>query len=287
MKKTGFVLLALLLAGCSSIDKRLKLADDVAASAGMQKQEIPTSTFLLTSYYKITDKNKPVTIYIEGDGFARVTIRQTSLNPTPLDAFTLRLAAEDPSPNVIYIARPCQYTPLEKDGHCENKYWSLCRFSKEVVDSVNDAVSYYAKSFANPQINLVGYSGGAAVATLIAAEREDVSSLRTVAGNLDHVAVNKFHNVTNLDDSLNPIDVAGKLANLPQYHFAGEKDEIVPLSVTQEFAAKSDNGNGCVKIHTVSGATHRTGWKENWPQLLALPVSCNVKKSPELTNIRK
>lgn len=281
-------LLAVMLIGCSSLDKRLEFADDVAGRAGMAKQEVATSTFLLTSYYKIADKNAPVTIYIEGDGFARVNMRQISVNPTPLEAFTLQLAAEDTSPNVIYIARPCQYTPFQKDKHCEQKYWSGSIFSREVVDSVNDAISYYAKSFAKPQINLVGYSGGAAIAALAAAQRNDIITLRTVAGNLDHVAVHRFHKIkTNLDNSLNPIDVAGKLANLPQYHFAGEKDEIVPLSVTQEYAEKSENGSGCVKVKIVNGVTHRVGWKEKWRELLALPVSCNVKNSAQSTNIRK
>ncbi len=263
-------------AGCSTLPERTNQANMIAINAGMQLQEINTGSFILTSYAKIKDKNAPVTIYIEGDGFARANYGRLSVNPTPKDAFTLHLAALDPAANVIYIARPCQYTNPKKDKLCQPKYWSGSRFSQIVVDSVNKAISHYSQQFTNPQINLVGYSGGAAIAVLVAARRNDINTLRTVAGNLNHVAVNKYHNVNNLDDSLNPIDVAEKLASLPQYHFAGTADEIIPLSVIEEFAKKSENGNSCVKVSSVNGATHSSGWQENWSKLLAQPVSCGV-----------
>jgi dienelactone hydrolase len=271
------VLLALFIASCSSVENRAEYASDIASKAGMQKQEVTTSTFILTTYYKINDKNAPVDIYIEGDGFAWATSGRLSSNPTPKDAFTLGLAVQDPASNVIYIARPCQYTSLEKDKSCAPKYWSGSRFAPEVVDSLNDAISYYTKSFAAPKINLIGYSGGGGLAALLAARRSDVVTLRTVAGNLDHAAVNKFHGVDNLDNSLNAIDVAGKLASLPQYHFAGEMDEIIPLSVINGFAEKSEKGNGCVQVSSVKGATHFSGWQENWRKLLAEPVTCKIK----------
>ncbi len=273
-------LLGIFLAGCSSLPKRIKDADSIASNVGMQKQEVDTGSFLLTTYYKITDKNTPVSVYIEGDGFAWASSDRLSVNPTPKDAFTLQLAAADPAKNIIYIARPCQYTPLAQDKTCAPKYWSGSRFSEVVVDSVNKAISHYSAQMPKAQINLIGYSGGAAVAVLVAARRNDIASLRTVAGNLDHVAVNKFHNVDNLDDSLNAIDVAEKLASLPQYHFAGVADEIIPVSVIKSFAEKSENGSGCIKVSAVNGATHYSGWKEHWTELLAQPVACKpaIKK---------
>ncbi len=268
------ILLIVLLTGCASLSTRSKDADTIAASAGMQKQEIDTGSFILTSYYKINDKNAPVNIYIEGDGFAWASKRELSANPTPKNAFTLQLAAEDPSKNVIYIARPCQYTSFEKDKLCEPKYWSGSRFAEIVVDSVDKAVSHYAAMQPKPEINLVGYSGGAAVAVFVASRRSDVVTLRTIAGNLNHDAVNRYHKVEFLQDSLNPIDVAGKLASLPQYHFAGSEDKIIPVSVIKEFAEKAEQGLSCVKVSSVNGATHYSGWKEHWKELLAQPVSC-------------
>jgi len=250
----------------------------------MQKQEIDTGSFLLTTYYKISDRQAPVSIYIEGDGFAWASSSRLSQNPTPKDAFTLQLAAEDSVRNIVYIARPCQYTDLAKDKICAPKYWSQSRFAEIVVDSVNKAISHYSAQFNNPKINLIGYSGGAAIAALIAARRNDITSLRTVAGNLDHVAVNKYHHVDNLDDSLNAIDVAAKLASLPQYHFAGTLDEIIPESVITAFAKKSEQGGACVKVSSINGATHYSGWKENWRELLSQPVICESVLNKNINN---
>ncbi|HAX90698.1 MAG TPA: alpha/beta hydrolase, partial [Rhodospirillaceae bacterium] len=81
-------------------------ADSLASPSGFNRRLIRTSSFVLTTYAKITHPNQPARIYIEGDGLAWVTPDEPSLNPTPPDAFTLRLTLLDPSPNVIYIARP-------------------------------------------------------------------------------------------------------------------------------------------------------------------------------------
>lgn len=238
-------------------------------------QDVPG--FKLLSYYKITNPKLPVNVYIEGDGFAWVNASRLSSNPTPKDAFTLKLATLDPAANVIYIARPCQY--VEADPKCSPKYWSGSRFAKEVVDSIDNVIDYYSKDF-QPQgqkkLNLIGYSGGAAIAVLVAAERDDIISLRTVAGNLDHKLVNSLHNVTQLDNSLNAIDVAEKIANLPQHHFVGTEDTVVPIEVTRSFVKKiQDKPGSCVRMTTISGASHYDGWQENWQQILAKPLFCS------------
>jgi predicted peptidase len=268
------VLAVTFMTGCSSLAQRVGEANLVAQKAGMTKLELNTGKFILTTYAKISDKNAPVNVYIEGDGFAWASQGRLSVNPTPKDAFTLKLAEQDPARNVIYIARPCQYTSFEYEKSCESKYWSKSRYSEEVIDSVNKAISYYAMPFKQARINLIGYSGGAAVAVLVAERRNDIMTLRTVAGNLDHVAVNKYHGVDNLDDSLNPIDVAERISNLPQYHFAGKDDRIIPLSVTRSFAEKAETGKRCVKVSSVIGASHSSGWQEVWNKILQQPVIC-------------
>lgn len=267
-------LLGIALVSCSSIEKRNQDADITAQNAHMQRKEINTESFILTTYYKISNKNAPINIYIEGDGYAAAQQGTVSQNPTPKDAFALKLSAEDPAANIVYIARPCQYTPFSKDKLCEKKYWAGSRFSEKVVNSINSAISSYASQLNKPKINLIGYSGGGGIAALIAARRNDVISLRTVAGNLNHVTITDFHNVTPLNDSLNPIDVSEKLASLPQYHFTGTLDKIIPPSIALDFAKRAEKGNGCVKVSSVNGATHYSGWTEHWQQLLSEPVNC-------------
>jgi len=123
------------------------------------------------------------------------------------------------------------------------------------------------------RINLVGYSGGGAVAVLVAARRRDVISIRTVAGNLDHDEVNRIHQVSPMPGSLNAIDVAPQLASIPQLHFSGADDDTVPPAIADRFRAAA--GGRCVKSLVVPGASHESGWPERWPGLLAMRPSCD------------
>ncbi len=276
----NFVLVSLgcvvFLSACYS--RRINLADSVVREYSFVKEIIKTNTFKLTTYSRVSEKGKPVDVYIEGDGFAWASRGKLSVDPTPTKPMVLELAGKDDSANVLYIARPCQYTNLKEDQFCNSKYWSSDRFSKEVIDSVNDAITHFVNKYEIKGVNLIGYSGGGAVATIIAAQRKDVLSLRTVAGNLDHVEVNKYHKVTQLTNSLNAIDYADKLSNLPQYHFSGGEDKIVPIFIAENFAEKAEKGNKCVKVAVVKGVGHEKGWVENWKYLLSQPVVCGSGK---------
>lgn len=260
----------LFLAGCASseMSARQNLAQSLAQSAGMSEQRITTDSFTITSFQRIRDPNQPVTFYIEGDGFAAAARNRISINPTPRDPLALRLAVKDTSANVVYLARPCQYTPLEEDRLCSQKYWFTHRLAPETVQALQQTVEKILHESSIKQgIHLVGYSGGAAMAVMIAAERNDVLSLRTVAGNLDHKAITDYHHVTPWDGSRNPIEDARAVASIPQRHFVGENDTIVTPMIAEGFAAKASNP-ACVTVEIVRGTTHHTGWVERWSSLL-------------------
>ena len=213
-----------------------------------------------------------MTVYIEGDGFAWRTRRQLSPDPTPRHPLVMSLATLDPSSNVAYLARPCQYQK-DPDPNCRPDYWSDRRFSEEVVGSMNQALDGLKRASSSQKIHLIGYSGGGAIAVLIAARRSDVASLRTVAGNLDPDGVFKHHHVPRLKGSLDPLAEAASLSALPQRHFTGTNDKTVPPFVTENFL-KASGHSACVAITPVSGATHGSGWQEEWTRLLAMPLSC-------------
>jgi hypothetical protein len=260
------------LAACSAVEQRGQLADDVANHAGMKKSIIQTDSFGITTYKKIASEGQDLTVYIEGDGFAWAERGRVSANPTPKQPLVLRLAAQDNSPNVIYLARPCQYTAFEINrAACKPDLWTSSRFSEQVINSMEQAINVAVKESDAKKVNLVGYSGGAAVAVIVAARRDDVASLRSVAGNLDTVAVNNYHKVTQMRGSLNPIDYAAKLVNIPQNHFYGSADKIVPDFVSKGFVAKVGN---CAHSYKVDNATHEDGWLQNWKGLLAKNLSC-------------
>ena len=120
----------------------------------------------------------------------------------------------------------------------------------------------------------MGYSGGAAVAVLLAARRHDVGSVRTLAGNLDLEAVNRHHRVGPLTGSMDPMDAAKSVSGIPQMHFIAEKDSVVPAAAIENFLNASGNER-CIQIRKVSEATHHEGWTQKWPELVRLPVFCS------------
>ena len=275
-----FLSVSLFFSGCLTVpsaSERLATAEGIAGKSNLKRVWLRTAPFCLTAYEKIQSPGQPVHIYIEGDGYAWVTRNRISGDPTPRRPVALELASEDPAPNVVYLARPCQYTPLEMDYDCEETYWTDKRFSEEVIESIDLAVDWYVKKAKSSGVDLIGYSGGGAVAVLVAARRQDVKSIRTVAGNLDPAGLNEYHRVSPMDAaSLDPMAVAGKINKIPQYHFIGDADKIVPALISENFS-KQSAPSSCVHVMTVSGADHANGWIENWPRLLATPVVCPSK----------
>jgi pimeloyl-ACP methyl ester carboxylesterase len=262
----------LLTVGCATLlpQNRYAAADRIAAAAGFQKSTIRTLSFTLTAYVRVKNPGGPIHVYIEGDGAAWLSRTRLSEDPTPKTPLVLELAALDPASNVAYLARPGQYAA---DGvpDCDAAYWSDKRFSNEVVEAINEAVDALRDRAESREIHLIGYSGGAAVAVLTAARRADVASLRTVAGNLDPEAVNRYHHVSPMKDSLNPMDAALKLRDLPQRHFVGSQDTVVPPGIARSFLKRAGRRDSS-GITVVEGATHTRGWQERWKELLVIPL---------------
>jgi dienelactone hydrolase len=260
-----------MLAGCA--DPNLH-ADTMAQTAHLRRAQVTTDSFVLTSFYRITRPDLPLTVYIEGDGLAWRSRTEPSTDPTPHQALGLALAAADPAANVVYLARPCQFTPMAANPRCDKAYWTYKRFADEVVVAMNQAVTHYAAQVPGQRIHLVGYSGGGALAVLIAARRNDVASLRTVAGNLDHAEVNRLHHVSAMPESLNAIDVAPQVASIPQIHFSGADDTVVAPVIAQRFVTAT--GGRCAHTYSMPGMKHDSDWARRWPDLLGILPLCST-----------
>ncbi len=245
-----------LLSGCATLGPlvdRAVTSENIAREAGFEKEIVPTQDFHLTSYHKIARPGEPIHFYIEGDGLAWLSRTDLSMDPTPGNPVALKLAAEDHSSNIVYLARPCQHSSLMTDDLCKNPaYWSTRRFSEEVIAAENEAVDYFVKKSGAREITLSGYSGGGAVAVLVAARQSDVSFITTYAGNLDTDAFVRHHKVSPLTGSLNPRDFVDRVSHIPQKHYVGSKDKVIPRSIAESF--------GVGEIIEVAGATHENGW---------------------------
>ncbi len=278
------------LAGCSSfMESRETLAKRIAYPVFMYERQIPAGDFNLMAWERVYKKGQPAHIYIEGDGLAWISPSEASMDPTPMNPVALNLAAMDKNPNVIYIARPCQFSGNEiwrnalpkynKAKNCPLKYWTSARYAPEVIASMSTALDEIKRRYQIPEFHLIGYSGGATVAALLAADREDVKSFRTVAGNLDPDTFTTIHDVTPLTESLNPIDRAAELRFIPQHHFIGGEDEVVPPVIYSSYK-QAVSPSQCLATSFVPDAGHEYGWVDKWPEFLKRPLGCSSRLDP-------
>ncbi|MDP3482188.1 MAG: alpha/beta hydrolase [Sulfuricella sp.] len=262
----ALVFLLLGLAGCADLSpqSRWQHADQLADKAGWQKLRIPTDKFILSAYVpKNSAQADTLTVYIEGDGLAWLTRSQASNDPTPRNPIALELALRHPQGMAVYLARPCQYVEASDAINCRQTYWTGGRFAPEVVETSNQAISALKQRVGADKLVLIGYSGGGAIAALVAARRNDVVRLITVAGNLDHRAWARMHHVPALEDSLNPVDEWQSLIDVPQRHFVGERDEIVSLDVADSYASRFPSDRR-PEVITIPDFDHVCCWVENW-----------------------
>lgn len=252
--------------GCARQNPTATIADlkMVAGEQSLVVHTLHAPPFSLVALSPQSSSGPVLRIYIEGDGRAWITRSQLSADPTPAHPLALVLMKVDGMADKAYLARPCQYLQTEA---CANEYWSERRFSPEVIKSMNDAMDQLKSMGKYQSLELVGYSGGGTMALLLAAHRDDIHSIRTIAGNLDHKWLNEYHHVTPLAGSLNPPDFADHLASIPQQHFVGEDDLVVPVGAYQSYR-RAFQDTGCLGMTVVSGADHGKGWKENWQHCL-------------------
>lgn len=124
MKKI-FLILVLLLSGCAY--------HNPLDSADFRFQTLNTPPYMLSSWYRVGERGKPLTVYVE---------------KPQLDDETRSLAAKDKSINVAYVARPCQYFQTD-----------ICEKPVSAVASnkaVNQAIRQLQKKAATNDIEVKG-----------------------------------------------------------------------------------------------------------------------------------
>ncbi|WP_074217874.1 alpha/beta hydrolase family protein [Halodesulfovibrio marinisediminis] len=138
--------------------------------------------------------------------------------------------------------------------------------SDEVIVSMDEAISIAKRQSGAKNIHLVGYSGGGGVAILIAARRDDIASIRTIAGNINTQLWVDLHDITPLYDSLSPENYAHKVRHIPQVHYVGAEDENIPISIARSFVNRSKAD--FLRVITVPECSHTKGWETAWSKLL-------------------
>lgn len=234
--------------------------------AGWEWAVKSAGTFDLAMARRPGPRSAVLVVYLEGDGFAYATSRRRSMDPTPTDPLALRLALQQPgSVAVAWLARPCQYGPRSRN--CHSDYWTIARFAPEVVESASIALDGLKDDVGGAsRLILVGYSGGGALAAILAQRRSDVAAIVTVAANLDVGAWTTEHGLTPLSRSMDPAVDAALLSRIPQIHFVGADDRIVGPGIARGFAARMAAG-AAVTIVIVPGQDHGCCWAKRWSAL--------------------
>ena len=255
--------------GCSVNHQQILHKSAAESHTGMvaEYNELPIAMLLP---HKPANPDLPLRIYIEGDGRAWITKTQPSLDPTPRDSFMRELAIADDK-SAIYLARPCQY---KKNPNCNITLWTNMRFSQVVLDSMNSALEDIKHRYQVRSFELVGYSGGATAALLLAAQRDDVSTVQTIAGNISPTAWIKRHRLTPLNGSLVPTDFSHRLKSIPQRHFFGAKDQNIPPETYLDYLENLDVEPECSEAIVIPDATHDAGWTQAWQHWSNKPVIC-------------
>lgn len=261
-------LVCLGIAACSGVAERQSLGRRLAEDNGWTWQSLTGGQFQLAAAVAPLRSSARLVVYIEGDGFAYARPSQPSRDPTPTDPVALRLALVHPrtaaAVNVAWLGRPCQYV---SSGGCSNAYWTNRRYAPDVLGSIGDAIDQMKNRTHADELILIGYSGGGAIAVLLAAQRRDVAGVVTVAANLDLAYWTQRDGLSPLSGSLDPAAVAGSLGAIPQAHFTGGRDDIVGTDVVRSYLRRLPPGTPA-RLIEIPGFTHSCCWSRDWPDLM-------------------
>lgn len=239
---------------------------------GCQNQPINIERTAIENQWKITRHNgrhyplvllnttssiekSPAHIYIEGDGLPWRSRTQVSNDPTPRNPVALNLMKYDDA-HSIYLGRPC-YFEVNADPRCSSKLWTSDRYSEEIVDEMDHAISNYLEKNQISSAVVIGYSGGGTLALLLANRNPRIQGAMMIAANFDTAAWVKLHEFTPLSGSLNPAREIKK-RNFKEIYWFGENDTNVPpipFAVTAKARSSAE-------VRTFHSVDHACCWEE-------------------------
>lgn len=207
---------------------------------------------LLRSHNSST-ANRPLHIYIEGDGLPWRTSTQISNDPTPRHPVAMHLMQYDPGP-ALYLGRPC-YFGLQKVQPCNADYWTSARYSEKVVETLNHAIQEALDAGSHQEAVLIGYSGGGSLAILLANRNSRIKGALLIAPNFDTAVWTQHHGFTPLYHSMNPAQEK-KPRPYPEIYWFGDEDQNVPAILFASIAARRDH----VSVVRLADLDHACCW---------------------------
>jgi dienelactone hydrolase len=250
----------LMICACSTPAQRFS---SHAMELGFKEDSVESDDFRHQLFYKKNKANNVLHVYLDGDGTPWEHGRWVATDPTSRKPLILDMMALD-TVSVVMLGRPC-YHQLEQQNQCDNKLWTSHRYSARVVYSMVQALQRWLEDKHVERIVLIGYSGGGALAMLMAPHIRQLDQVVTLAANLDVAAWNDYHGFPPFKDSLNPVDYLPLVQNIPQLHLAGAEDSVVPQAIIQQFSKRVR----VARFREYPGFDHGCCWQTIWPDVLA------------------
>lgn len=252
------LLLTGLLAGCHSLKLDALASDTGYVVASPVAAALPQRYLLKAAPVQ----DGVLRVYFGGDGRPWAGGVPAS-DPTGRYQLGLRLFQADPRAGA-YLGRPCYQLDPDERAPCDPRLWTSERYGPVVVDAMAVALRELRSRSGAERVELVGYSGGATLALLVAAREVYVERVITVAPLLDPQAWTAHHGLLPLTGSLSPLE-APRQRELEEWHWLGGQDSVVPPALARRYAARYPGA----RFRVIREFDHRCCWLENWPSLLA------------------
>mgnify|MGYP000079568468 CR=1 FL=1 len=226
--------------------------------AGQHYQVVSSDNFkhllAINSHYA---ENKPIIVFIEGDGLPWQDHNKISFEPTPDKPLLLEWFLESDLP-ALYLGRPC-YFKLN-DQQCSPYWYTHGRYSEPVVDSMVQVLKENAKE---NNFILVGHSGGGSLAVLMAEKLDGVETVLTIAGNLQVNNWSEYHHYSTLHGSMDPTLRPILPSDIKQIHLYSPFDQIISAEWIKAYSKKQLN----VELIELPVYGHNYAWKEFYPNI--------------------
>ncbi len=252
-------LIWLFITGCSSASSSFAIQ---ASHSGFKTTYIEGLNYKHTLYKNKKSNTDVLHVYLGGDGTPWFKGRYITRDPTPLKPIMLDLMKRDQSA-AIYLGRPC-YHQQKMPANCDNSLWTNKRYSPTVVDSMAIALKRYISRYNISKVSLFGFSGGGALAMLLAPKIKEVDRVVTLAGNLDTDAWTADHGYAPLSGSLNPALQPPLSARIQQFHYLGEKDRNITVKLVKSVIKRQKN----TQLIILKQADHHCCWLKHWDKFL-------------------
>lgn len=242
-------------------------ADAIASGAHMQTLLLNGERFLHRAYFRrAPSARSELHVYIDHDGTPWLDRDGVAADPTPRNPLALRLMAQDEAPS-LYLGRPCHFG-VQRGGPCNPLVWTHERYGEAVVASMAQALRGFLAGERFERVVLIGYSGGGALALLLADRLPQAAAVITVAGNLDVGDWAELHGYSPLAGSLDPIERRRREPPAREYHLVGARDANVTPALAARYAARFPDA----RLIEIADFDHVCCWERDWPALLAAPA---------------